>query len=143
MVEEEICSNEAVVEKGSKLSLQAAGTRALPERLIFRAGAPPSGLACKHLVELLVQRGFCLFFLSFSTSAQRGTVAYYCDRQHFVLKSFLSLGSFMLGGRPKFPPVSTALDSQRDRAVRKVRETFISSLLHPWIINRWPYNFLG
>lgn len=29
----------------------------------------------------------------------------------------------MLGGRPKLPPVSTALDSQRDRAVRKVRET--------------------
>lgn len=36
----------------------------------------------------------------------------------------------MLGGRPKVPPVSTALDSQRDRAVRKVRETFISLLGH-------------
>lgn len=62
MVEEEICASEAVVEKGSKLSLQAAGTRALPERLIFRAEAPPSGLACQHLVKLLVQRGVSLFF---------------------------------------------------------------------------------
>lgn len=146
MVEEEICSNGAVVGKGgSKLSLQAAGTRALPERLIFRSGAPPLGLACQLRVKLLVRRGLGHFFLlSFSTSAQRGTVAYYCDRQHFVLKSFLSLGSFMLGGRPKLPPVSTALDSQRDRAVRKVRETFISSLIHPCItIIQWPNDFLG
>lgn len=65
MVEEEICSDEAVVEKGSKLSLQAAGTRALPERLIFRAGAPPLGLACLYLVKLLVQRGLSLFSSSF------------------------------------------------------------------------------
>lgn len=42
----------------------------------------------------------------------------------------------MLGGRPKLPPVSTALDSQRDRAVRKVRETFISSLIHPCTVYR-------
>lgn len=127
------------------LSLQAAGTRALPERLIFRPGAPPLGLACQLLAKLLVRRGLGLFFFSsFSTSAQRGTVAYYCDRQHFVLKSFLSLGSFMLGGRPKLPPVSTALDSQRDRAVRKVRETFIFSLIRPCItIVQWPNDYLG
>lgn len=43
VVKDEICANEAVVEKGSKLSLQAAGTRALPERLIFRPGAPLLG----------------------------------------------------------------------------------------------------
>lgn len=51
----------------------------------------------------------------------------------------------MLGGRPKLPPVSTALDSQRDRAVRKVRETFIPLAIHSRALSSssGPTHFLG